>query len=274
MKNEKAISTLVCITLLAAMMLFTRQVLAIDVDALAGLWLFDEGSGEVAGDSSGNGHDGTIIGDPNWVKGKFGEALEFDGVDDLVDTLYTADDQNEAYTVMCWVKLSGKSPHTSHRLLAGRSNGTPQLWVANTGRALAQHKTSSDFQGAEGTTDIPEEEWVHLAGTFDGTTVSVYVNGEEQNRFKPTAPPIENIYTVQMGGFDDILHGGSWSGCWTNAAIDEVALFSVLLTENEVKSIMQNGLEVTVLAVFPADKLADTWGRIKKDIVKYLGRMD
>ena len=49
---------------------------------LIGYWTFDEGSGNVAADSSGNGNDGTLEGGPNWVSGQLGSALEFEGSDD------------------------------------------------------------------------------------------------------------------------------------------------------------------------------------------------
>ncbi len=52
---------------------------AIDPDNVVGVWLFDEGSGEVATDASENGLDGTLHGNPKWVNGKFGKALELDG---------------------------------------------------------------------------------------------------------------------------------------------------------------------------------------------------
>jgi hypothetical protein len=265
MKKASTILALKCVVLLAVAFTLTPKCLAvIDIDALAGLWLFDEGEGETASDSSGNGHDGTLLGDTKWVKGKFGQALEFDGSGDLVDTLYTADDQNAAWTVMCWVKLSGPSPHANMRLLVGRSNGTPQLWVNEAGNGQTMHKTGNDFQKCLGTTDIPEE-WTHLAGTFDGSLIRLYVNGVEEASMKPVGDPIPNIYTVQIGGFDDTLHGGGWSGCWTNAVIDEVALFSAVLTGNEIKSIMNGGVEATVLAVSPTGRLADAWGRIKSE---------
>ena len=51
-----------------------------------GVWLFDEGKGEVAKDSSANGNDGELIGGPKWVKGKFGQGLEFDGKGTSVET--------------------------------------------------------------------------------------------------------------------------------------------------------------------------------------------
>ncbi len=265
MKEALTILALTCVVLFAVAFSLTQKCLAvIDMDALAGLWLFEEGAGETAADSSGNGHDGTLLGDPKRVKGKFGQALEFDGVDDLVDTEYIADDQNGAWTVMCWAQLTGANPHGGYRLLAGRSNGTPQLWVHDTDNGLTMHKTENDFQECLGKTIIPEE-WTHLAGTFDGTTIKLYVNGVEEETMKPAGDPIVNIYSVQIGGFDDTLHGGGWKGCWTNAVIDEVALFSAALTGNEIKSIMNSGIEATVLTVSPAGRLADTWGRIKSE---------
>ena len=55
---------------------------------LVGWWRLDEGAGTTAFDSSGNGRDGTLNGDPQWVAGYLGGALEFDG-DDHVDTGYS-----------------------------------------------------------------------------------------------------------------------------------------------------------------------------------------
>jgi len=52
---------------------------------LVGWWKFDEVSGPNAQDSSGNGNDGTLIGNPQWVPGKVGGALDFDGDGDYVD---------------------------------------------------------------------------------------------------------------------------------------------------------------------------------------------
>jgi len=53
--------------------------------SLAGWWKFDEGSGTTANDSSGNENHGTFNGDPQWVNGKFGKALKFDGGSDYLD---------------------------------------------------------------------------------------------------------------------------------------------------------------------------------------------
>ena len=63
-------------------------VLSLAGNALANLvahWEFDDGSGTTALDSSGNGYDATLFGNPVWVPGQIGGALEFDGTDDYVD---------------------------------------------------------------------------------------------------------------------------------------------------------------------------------------------
>ena len=55
-------------------------------DGLVAEWHFDEGSGSVLVDSSGNGNDGVIYG-ATWVDGKYGTALSFDGVDDNLEVI-------------------------------------------------------------------------------------------------------------------------------------------------------------------------------------------
>lgn len=56
-----------------------------------GHWTFDEGSGMTAADSSGNGHDGTLMNGPLWTTGQLNQGLSFDGVDDRVDVAHAAD---------------------------------------------------------------------------------------------------------------------------------------------------------------------------------------
>ena len=74
---------------------------------LVGYWRLDEGSGTIAYDSSGNGNDGTIIGDPQWVAGKNGQALDFDGTEDYIDVGLGAGDYfatlNSGLSVAAWI---------------------------------------------------------------------------------------------------------------------------------------------------------------------------
>ena len=94
---------LTCFVLVLGLVL-TRAADAADPN-LVGYWTFDEGSGTIASDYSGHGNDGTIEGGPQWVAGKVGGALKFDGDDDqitLKDPLTVGSSSN---TVAAWVKV-------------------------------------------------------------------------------------------------------------------------------------------------------------------------
>ena len=72
-------------------------------------WKFDEGAGTTAFDSSVNGNDGTLEGNPQWVAGKLGGALEGNGTSDVVRVPHSASlDISQAVTVSLW--LFGGTP--------------------------------------------------------------------------------------------------------------------------------------------------------------------
>ena len=71
---------------------------------LIGHWKFDEVAGTTATDSSGNGQDGTFEGDPEWVAGRFGGGLDFDGLGGERVVLGTLDLQAEALSIALWLK--------------------------------------------------------------------------------------------------------------------------------------------------------------------------
>ncbi|MHC4228239.1 MAG: hypothetical protein ACYSW0_12510, partial [Planctomycetota bacterium] len=86
-------------------LVLTTAAEAADPDLVAH-WRFDETSGTTAFDASGNGHDGTIMGDPQWVPGKLGGALEFDGAGDYVDCGASPDYEIAVnITIACWIKV-------------------------------------------------------------------------------------------------------------------------------------------------------------------------
>ena len=80
--------SIVYVSVLLTTLIFMIQSNAkIDPKSAAGAWLFDEESGKVAKDSSDNGYDGMFMGEgnPKWVDGKFGKALDFNGSTDYVE---------------------------------------------------------------------------------------------------------------------------------------------------------------------------------------------
>ena len=76
------------------------------LNGLVGWWKFDETSGTVAYDSSGNGNHGNLTNGPTWVSGKIGGALSFDGVDDSVLIPATSDLDLQTLSIFAWVYSS------------------------------------------------------------------------------------------------------------------------------------------------------------------------
>ncbi|HSV98843.1 MAG TPA: hypothetical protein VLI39_01625 [Sedimentisphaerales bacterium] len=93
---------LLCLVILAS----TGVTLAGPPEGLIAHWAFDEESGNVAVDSSGNGNDGAIRGNPQWATGMVGGALDFDGNGDFIDCgnspIFNVTD---ALTLGVWVNL-------------------------------------------------------------------------------------------------------------------------------------------------------------------------
>jgi len=73
--------SLVCVSLIISLLFVAQSFAKIDPQTIAGVWLFDEGNGDITRDSSGQGNDGKLILNPEWAEGKLGKALEFHGTD-------------------------------------------------------------------------------------------------------------------------------------------------------------------------------------------------
>ena len=116
--------TLMSFSLFSFGILFVSTTSAeIDPDTVVGVWLFDEGKGDVATDASGNGLDGEFNGKPKWVEGKFGEALEFDGKSAYVQ-VPAHENPNDAITVSAWAK----SPTATWNQPGWMVEKTPRLY--------------------------------------------------------------------------------------------------------------------------------------------------
>lgn len=229
----------------------------IDEGSIIGMWLFDEGEGDVVGDSSGNGNNGTLINGPKWVEGKFGEALEFSGAGDYVDTELNTNDLSSPITISLWMNATQikKSP-----LVSGYNNANPNAnrWDIQLNRDGAGKIRWVEHEGRDGaisSTTIEAGTWYHIAVIHDlpnGESM-IFVNGVLENTAK-IEQGLNTGRVVQFADGDGDTYGG---------LIDEVAIFNVALSEDDITNIMGNGLG-GMLSVFDKGKLATTWANIKK----------
>jgi len=234
----------------------------IDEDNIEVLYLFDEGEGEVAVDSSPNGRDGTIIG-AQYTEGVFGTALQYDGVDDnLIVTGYTGIGGVDPRSILFWFKSSETRQHSWVKW--GRN-------VAEEKHYIRAHPSGEqcflriEVNGGQnyGNTDVCDGEWHHCVLVFPDDADSVqdfhlYVDGILQEK-------IGNDRAMNTdGATQDINVGARLTGHhFLYGLMDELAIFSVAIDEEQVNAIMDDGLHATV-SVDPQGKLATSWARIKK----------
>ena len=240
----------------------------IDPKNIMGMWLFDEGKGNVATDSSENGNDGDIHG-AKWVDGKFGKALEFDGASNWVEVPHSNTVGFKAgvsFTITCYFKgtrvagsLVGKNYEDTSQVLPwyllwnGGGDNKVTLYLRDT--------ASASFR-ADGTTEIGDDKWHFVVGRADASTgkSSIWIDGKMD---------AEADFNTKdgYGTGDGVLHIGRHYDRYTDGIIDDVALFNVALEEEDIKALMDDGVE-TAAAVDPVNKLTTTWGRIKQRIGK------
>lgn len=237
----------------------------IDSETIVGIWLLDEGQGDIAKDASGSGHDGELIGlNPKWVKGKFGMAFEFDGQDDSV--LFNAEERAEhAFifhqptdaTFLFWVKRL-TLPHVAIFWTRGDNADKGRFNVY----AGAGENFGFTYRADDGTphgifsrtVELPLKAWTHLAITREGNTYVAYKDGiiaDKTADSEPDLPTAKRWIASGRGGF--LFEG----------LLDEIAAFNAVLTEEDINSIMNDGLEKTALAVTSVGKLTTIWGQIK-----------
>ena len=249
-----------CVNLIViSLMFFSISDAKIDPETVAGMWLFDEGKGKVAKDSSDNGNDGELMNDPKWVDGKFGKALEFDGQDDYVDAGEAEILKPIAdVTFVVWLywlggnyvlASGGQTSSTGYAIT--HNPDTNQIWF---GVGTSKKSANTGYIPAP-----PKKVWHHLAGTYDDAKgeLIAYVDGKEYATVKAGGNALENKWPS--------LHIGkpnNTDAYYIQGVIDEVAVFNVALTEDDINAIMARGLE-KASAVFASGKLATSWGAIK-----------
>ena len=262
MKKSTILLAIVSISLFAIAFAFTLQIdAAIEPGSAMAIWLLNEGAGNTINDSSGNDNHGELQGG-KWVDGPSGPALSLNGVNDRVivpdsDSLYA----DKAWTITAWVFVN--TAETGYGHIVGKRH--PTITVANyafrtssNGAGWDAYYSRGDWKGTWGQGSVTKDTWLYMTATYDGVdTIKIYENGTE---------------FTSVGGFGgpatrdtSEVHIGGWTNSTTetlNGMLYDVAIFSVALSEEDIKELMDKGL-AGLLPVEPAGKLAITWGSIK-----------
>jgi hypothetical protein len=211
----------------------------VTLGGLVAQWNFDEGSGAVANDSSGNKHQGNILDTPDWIAGHgdTGSALLFTpGVCTGVDTgVYDPTDGTGKFSIALWAFWDGTG--TFQHFLT-KSNGwgdttmmfQVELWGAHTSAQYTDRVGISYIPNSVEFSVMPKNEWAHLAFVFDGVNLRLYLNGIDE--VGPKA------FTIGPNVGASVLIGRDYDGGRVfHGILDDVRIYSHPLTAAEIEAI-------------------------------------
>lgn len=262
------------LTIVAVVALFIGGVLVtsshamVDMSSVVGLWLLD-GDGDVARDSSENGHDGTINGGPNSINGRFGKALEFDGADDFIDCGNDAALNLDTFTVMFWASMPA-TQGWNHIVSKGShvGSGTPGSvnWgvMVYSAEQMFLYEIYEDIAWSGISADISLGDWHHVVATYDGgqDRMEFLIDGVSKGTADGATVELDASRHFRIGG---ISTSGAVPENFFSGSIDEVAYFDEVLSLEDIQNIMNNGLTdvLNITAVSPGGKAATTWAELK-----------
>jgi len=221
---------------------------------------FDEGSGNVAHDTSGNGNDGTLNGEPTWTAGIVGGALEFDGTDDYVELTRVVQDD---FTLMAWIRTDtpginlGSQGYQGSGLIWSDVAGVANDFIlAVLGTKLSFFCGNPDVS-VNSDQDVTTGEWVHVAATRSAQElqIGIYIDGQQENIIAHgNSSPLNALDTMAIGG--NVLDSRYYTGL-----IDDVQIYDNVLVQAEILSAMQNEPWPYAFGPDPADGAihAVTW---------------
>jgi hypothetical protein len=238
-------------------LLTTSSYAKLDLKTCVGLWMLDEGKGDIATDSSGNKNDGTLKNSPKWVDGKFGKALEFSGGNYVEVPASKSFSYEKGYTFSLY--FNANNVNTQQGPIGQNNNSTQYInfWMNSN-----QLRWETDAgQNAFSNITIEAKKWYHAAGTYDFSngTAKIYINGKFDKQIAFTSDKDFTAIPVIIGGYGVNSYP-------FNGIIDDVAIFNVPLADADILSIATNGLGSAsgIIAVEPSGKLAATWAEIKR----------
>ncbi len=162
------------------------------------------------------------------VPGALGQALKFDGSDDYVDIADVDASLASNSSISVWI--NPRSVSVSHRIFGGRTNSAPVVGIYPSPYGIIASGATQGNQRTGSTSTIKLNAWNHLVVTYGATSIpTIYVNG------------VEVTYTASTywGATNSTI--GKAGGNTFQGIIDDVRLYSRVLTSKEIKQLYNQG---------------------------------
>ncbi|MFH1881675.1 MAG: LamG-like jellyroll fold domain-containing protein [Planctomycetota bacterium] len=227
-----------------------------DIDpSLVGWWTFDEGTGDIAADSSGNGNDGTLHGPVEWTtEGKLGGAMKFTGPYNYVLVENSPElNPTDAITIAAWINPSWTG---NNRILQKGTSDNQYRLIKEWGDNTKFHLSGVGALFPQGVLP-PLGEWTHFAATYDGSAMKMYFDGLVVAEMSASG----DIATSDEPIFIGNKHSTAPAGDEFNGILDDVRIYNRALSQSEIKRL---GGNPKASGTAPADRAIheNTWANL------------
>jgi prepilin-type N-terminal cleavage/methylation domain-containing protein len=210
---------------------------------LVGYWPMDEGSGTTAYDMSGNGNNGNLTcygtgcSGPAWASGKIGNGdIQFIGTTGSSgpgSVVATVTGYSGVTTQLTWTAWIYPMATNNDQMFIGNIDQPGNYFRINSGKLILAVNLSSGQKTLSGTTVLSNNQWYFVAGRYDGNTMTVYLNGNQDSMVLASS----TLQSLSWGG------GRLNIGAWTsgdirpfNGFIDDVKEYNRALSAAEIQA--------------------------------------
>ena len=208
---------------------------------LIGWWKFDETSGIIASDSSGYGNDGVLVNGPEWVQGKVGNALAFDGINDYVKCSISNGIPSAELTTAMWIYMRGSKVGFQHPFGLGDDHQWTLFNQQDTNTLVFKVKETEAgttfLQKAVGEPGL--NKWFHVAITWNGSAYCAYLNGTKKWCTNGDGLKFTNDH-VTIGSSSWGMEENSFNGI-----VDDVRIYNRALSDSEIEELYEEGVTPT-----------------------------
>lgn len=204
---------------------------------LVAAYSFSEGTGTTANDSSGKGNKGTITNAAWTNNGRFGKALSFNGTNAWVTVPDSSSlDLTSGMTLEAWVYPQGSLG--GWRTIVMKEQTSSDVYYIETvdGKEVGDVSVAGNNYHIYSDNAVPLNAWTHLAATYDGAYIRIYING--------SLATVQHSLTgsIQTSGSPLRIGGNSIWGEYFQGLIDEVRVYNRPLSASEIQFDMNSGI--------------------------------
>src|SRR3989339_414710 len=194
-----------------------------------GEWHFEENTGTIANDSSGNNNTGTLVNSPVWTTGRIGKGLQFNGGNYVSIPNSASLNPTTALTIEAWFRKTADVAYQRILAKSNYPNWEYALYFGDTGAMQGAIGVGGTTRYSSMSSVLSVGTWYFVTLTYDNSRLRLYVNGGEQGSGSSINGSIDSRSESFCIGKD-----GGTSGAYFSGIIDEVVIYNRCLTSAEI----------------------------------------